>query len=382
MMELSVLFVRRRRTARACSLALLVWLTGTAEGWQPPSRPAPSPNDCVAVYQGALGKQGAVTDYQAGASIDCARPGNTTPYGAGAAFTASDAVQDGTPCTIMYYAPVKFQNLPKYIHAVWTSPFGTAGAANLDPSSSGDVVSTSGATAATNDVFAVYSRSGLFQAQQCQPSGAWGDFCQLGAPGPNPDPCILAQPHRIVPADSPPPPIEPYIASVVRDLKTSAGTVHSLPSPNGLVNLPTCFWIDEMGVPAERDLNLVLSGPPDGSGRRIFYTYLIRVFFAGVDWAFDDPFGNDQIQPHPACGQHPQLTAHSYQMISEKHSEDGFYHITATEKYQVTVDLYWDDTYGPHHQAVDPGVPLPITVSPPQPYEQYVGQVEAIPMTG
>jgi hypothetical protein len=342
----------------------------------------PSPNDCIAVYQGTLGKQGTLTDYQAGASIGCGRPGNTTPYGAGSAFIQSDAVQDGSPCTILYYAPVRFQNLPGYIHAAWTSPIGIGGAANIDPNSTGDVVSAAGATAATNDVFAVYSRTGTFQAAQCQPSGAWGDFCQLGAPGPDPDPCILTQPHVIVPADSPPPPVAPYIANVVRDLQTAPGSVHSLPSPNGLVNLPTCFWIDEMAVPAERDLTLVLPGPPDPSGRRIFYTYLIRVFFAGVDWNFDDPFGNDQVQPHPACGQHPQLTAHSYQMISEKRSADGFYHIAPTEKYQVTVDLYWDDTYGPHHRAVDPGIQLPITVSPPQAYSQFVGQVEAIPVSG
>lgn len=349
---------------------------------KPPGAPAPSPTDCVAVYQGALGQQGALTDYQAGASIDCGRPGNTAPYGAGSAFTQAAAVPDGTPCTILYYAPVTFQNLPRYIHATWTSPIGAGGAASLDPNSSGDVVSAAGVTAATNDVFAVYAQQGIYQAQQCQPNGAWGDFCQLGAPAPNPDPCILTQPHVIVPASSPPPSVAPYIAGVVRDLETAPGTVHSLPSPNGLVNLPTCFWIDDMAVPAERDLSMVLPGPPDASGRRIFYTYLIRVFFAGVDWNFDDPFGNDQVQPHPACGQHPQLTAHSYSMISEKHSSDGFYHVSATEKYQVTVDLYWDDTYGPHHRAVDPGIVLPITVAPPEPYDQYVGQVEAIPMTG
>jgi hypothetical protein len=343
---------------------------------------APSPGDCVPVYQGTLAQQGTTADYQAGSAVNCARPGNTTPYGANSAFTSSGAVQDGTPCQILYYAPVTFQNLPTVIHAVWTSPVGNQGSANIDPNSAGDVVSAAGTTAATNDVFAVYSRTGLFQGGQCQPDGAWLDFCQLGAPGPNPDPCILAQPHVITPVQSPPPSVAPYIAGVVRDLRTSAGTVHSLPSPNGLVNLPTCFWIDDMGVPAERDLSLVLPGPPDGSGRRIFYTYLIRVFFAGVDWTFDDPFGDGQVQPNPACGQHPQLTAHSYPMISEKWSSDGFYHVSASEKYQVTVDLYWDDTYGPHHRAVDPGVPLPITVSPPQPYDQYVGQVEAIPVSG
>ncbi len=351
--------------------------------WETPiGPPPPSPNDCRAVYQGSLSPQGTLADYHAGAGIDCGRPGNTAPYGAGSPYTASDAVPDGTPCTILYYAPVKFQNFPRYIHAAWTSPIGSAGAANIDPNSTGDVVSAAGATAATNDVFAVYSRSGTYQSQQCQANDVWGDYCRLGEPGPNPDPCILTQPHRIVPADSPPPAIAPYIANVVSDLRTSAGTVHSLPSPNGLVNLPTCFWIDDMGVPAERDLSLVLPGPPDSSGRRIYYTYLVRVFFAGIDWRFDDPFGNGEVHPHPACGQHPQLTAHSFQMISEKHSADSFYHVTATEKYQVTVDLYWDDTYGPHHRVVDPGIPLPITVSPPQPYNQYVGQVEAIPMGG
>jgi hypothetical protein len=347
-----------------------------------PNQPPPSPNDCRPVYQGSLGQQGSLADYRAGAGIDCARPGNTAPYGAGAPFTASDAVQDGTPCHTIYYAPVRFQNLPSYIHASWTSPAGAGGAANLNPNSTGDVVSAAGATAATNDVFAVYQRPGTFQGGQCQPSGAWVDFCQLGEPAPNPDPCILTQPHRIVPADSPPPPVAPYIAGVVRDLRASAGAVRSLPSPNGLVNLPTCFWIEGIGVPDERDLTLVLPGPPDGSGRRIFYTYLVRVFFAGVDWNFDDPFGNGQVRPHPACGQHTQLTAHSYQMISEKRSPDGMYHVGATEKYQVTVDLYWDDTYGPHHRTVDPGVPLPVTISPPQPYDQYVGQVEAIPFAG
>jgi hypothetical protein len=346
-----------------------------------PTAPPPSPNDCIVVYQGSLGQQGALADYHAAAGINCGRPGNTAPYGAGAAYTASNPVADGTPCTTLYYAPVKFQNFPAYIHASWTSPGGPGGASNLDPNSSGDVVSAAGATAATNDVFAVYSRQGTYQGGQCQTSGAWLDFCQLGAPGPDPDPCILTQPHVIVPADSPPPPIGPYVANVVRDLQASPGTVHSLPSPNGLVNLPTCFWIDNIAVPDERDRTLVLPGPPDSSGRRIYYTYLIRVFFAGVDWNFDDPFGNEQVLPHPACGQHPQLTAHSYQMISEKASPDGLYHITASEKYQVTVDLYWDDTYGPHHQPVDPGIPLPITISPPQAYNQYVGQVEGIPMT-
>lgn len=363
-------------------LAALVAAPITAEAWEAPQGTTqPSPRDCEIVYEGIPAKGPRLVIYQAGATIRCIRTGNTAPYGGGSAYSVSDPVPDGTPCQILYYAPVTFQNLPTYIHGTWKPPAGGDGSVRIDPNSSGSVVSAAGVLAATYDVFVLYVQRGSSQGGQCQASGGWQDFCQLGTIAmPNPDPCILAQPHRITRAESPPPPVGPYIARVIAELKAQTGTMNSLPSPNGLVNLPTCFWLDGIGVPDERDLTMVLPGPPDGSNRRIYYTYLVRIFFAGVDWNFDDPYGNDQVQPHPACGQHPQITAHSYQMISEKHSPDGFYHVAATEKYQVTVEIYWDDSYGPHHSAIDPGVPLPITISPPGPYNQYVGQVEAIPI--
>src|SRR5262249_61946323 len=103
------------------------------------------------------------------------------------------------------------------------------------------------------------------------------------APAPRPDPCTPPQPHILAPPASPPPAVGPYVASVVRDIIAQAGSLHSMPSPNGLVNLPTCFWIEGIGVPDERDFTLVLPGPPDPSNRRIYYTYLIRVIFSRID---------------------------------------------------------------------------------------------------
>src|SRR6266487_612353 len=365
------------------AIVILATTNSSAAAWDLSGQQSPpSPSDCVAVYMGSANVKGDVADYQAGSSIHCGRPGNNVPYGGGSPATSTDAVPDGSPCILLYDAPVTFQNFPTYIRARWQSPAGGTGSASIDPNSNGDVVSAAGVPAATNDVFAVYSRRGTFQGAQCETSGGWQDFCQLGEPAPSPDPCILTRPHRIVPADSPPPGIGPYVARVVRDLRAQAGTVRSLPAPRGLVNLPTCFWIEGIGVPDERDFTMVLPGPPDGSNRRIYYTYLVRVFFAGVEWNFDDPLDNAQVLPHSACGEHPLITAHAYQMISEKRSADGYYHVTAAEKYQVTVDLYWDDTYGPHHQVVDPGVPLPLIVSPAGPYNQWIGQVEGIPMGG
>jgi hypothetical protein len=371
----------------AAVIALLA-AQSPAYAWEPPKGAGqPSPNDCIADYAGSLASSTGLADYKSGAQIHCGRPGNTAPYG-GNVFTSSAPAPDGSPCQVLYYAPVKFQNLPTHIYATWQSPVGVPGSANISPYSYGLLLDTVGGSAAENDVFVVFVQSGKYQAGQCQSEGGWDDYCAAFQSGTAVDPCIYARPHiyirphTITPAQSPPPAPRPYVARVVGDLKARAGTLASLPSPNGLVNLPTCFWIDDIAVPDERDFTMVLPGPPDDTNRRIYYTYLIRVFFAGVDWNFDDPFGNDQVLPHPACGQRPQMTAHSYQMISEKHSADGYYHVSATEKYQVTVDLYWDDSYGTHHQGVDPGVPLPITVSPAGPYNQYVGQVEGIPVSG
>src|SRR5262249_32205723 len=194
-----------------------------------------------------------------------------------------DPVPDGAPCYVVFYAPVTFQNLPTYIRATWKSPMGPSESAKVDPNSYGSVVSATGVTAATNDVFALFRQNGTYQNQQCQASG-FASYCShLAPPAPNPAPCTLPHPPLILPANSPAPSVAPYVASVVRDIKAQPGTLHSMPSPNGLVNLPTCFWIEGIGVPDERDFTLVLPGPPDPSNRRIFYTYLIRVIFSRID---------------------------------------------------------------------------------------------------
>src|SRR5215472_1704032 len=266
----------RRLTAIAAVAAIWLVSNAPAQAGDQFGQLPPAPTDCRVIYDGSSSGQGKLLELHGQATINCDRVGNTSPYGGGNAYTTSDAVPDGTPCFVVFYAPVTFQNLPAYIRATWKSPNGDSWATNIDPNSYGHLLSAAGVPAATNDVFALFRQNGTFQNQQCQTVGAWVDYCQLGAPGPNPDPCILLQPHRIVPADSLPPSIAPYVANVVRDIKAQAGSLHSLPSPNGLVNLPTCFWIDGIGVPDERDFTLVLPGPPDPSNRRIYYTYLIR----------------------------------------------------------------------------------------------------------
>src|SRR5215472_5572843 len=107
----------RRLTALSLALVLSLGAVRSAVAVdQPPGAPAPSPDDCAVVYQGSVASQGAVADYRAGAAIDCGRPGNTAPYGAASPYTAALAAPSGLPCTLLFYAPVRFQDFPRYIH--------------------------------------------------------------------------------------------------------------------------------------------------------------------------------------------------------------------------------------------------------------------------
>ena len=289
-------------------------------------------------------------------------------------------VANGTACQVQYDASVTFQDLPGYMTASWSSPTGVGRELHLWPYSNGPLVSTAAVKASNSSVYAVYAREGSYQNNDCQPTGPWKSLCWEG--GGTEDPCTFTEPYPITRATSPPPSVRPYLDQVMAELKAQPGTINSLPNPKGIVNLPTCFWLDSVGIPDEQNYLLVLAGPPDPSGRQIFYTYLIRLFFGGVQWNFDDPLGNAETAPHPACGQHPQLTAHNYQTISEKRgNDDGTYHVTARELYQLTVDMYWADSYTTHHEPVDPGVPLPITIPTDPAYHQFIGQVEGIPVS-
>jgi hypothetical protein len=361
-------------------LALIVSTDGgvASAGENPLRNHQSAPTDCPFVYQRELIQQQTLVKY--GFVVKCGRDGSDGPY-AGGPNLQKVVHTDGTACQVEYDASVTFQDSPGFISATWSSPTGLSSHLRLGPYSNGVVVSTAAIKASNSTVYAAYARNGTYQNNDCQLQGGWRSLCWEGGGTPQ-DPCTYSVPYSITRANSPPPSIAPYVAQVMAELKAEAGTINSLPNPKGLVNLPTCFWVDNIGVPDEQDYGLVMAGPPDPSGRQIFYTYLIRLFFSGIDWNFDDPLGNAETAPHPACGQHPQLTAHNYQTISEKRgNDDGTYHVTAREKYQITVDMYWADSYRTNHEPVDPGVKLPIVISTDPAYHQFIGQVEGIPVS-
>jgi len=84
--------------------------------------------------------------------------------------------------------------------------------------------------------------------------------------------------------------------------------------------------------------------------------------------------------PPPCQGQN-LVTAHQYAQISDERNADGKYHVTATERYSISVVVYWYDSDGPHGPVtVDPGVSAPTLTT--NAYPQYVGQVEGVPIGG
>lgn len=85
-----------------------------------------------------------------------------------------------------------------------------------------------------------------------------------------------------------------------------------LPTPDrGLVNLAQCFWLVGMAVPAGRASLLLLPGQPDGTGRQLYYNFLISVALGGFEWDFGDG-DHSSVAPPPVCGTPEGLVAHQY----------------------------------------------------------------------
>jgi hypothetical protein len=191
--------------------------------------------------------------------------------------------------------------------------------------------------------------------------------------------CFTWVGDNITPAASPPQAWGPFFNVAFGRLSGEAGTIHSAPARTAVVNTRTCFWVEGMGIPAERDLVLTLAGAPDATGRQIFYTFLARIQFLRLAWQFDDPAGNVELPVPTECQGHQMATSHIYPQISDGRNGDNTYHVSVTEQYSITVQAFWNDAFGTHGPIdVDPGVPAP-SISPTM-LAQPVGQIEGIPI--
>jgi hypothetical protein len=318
-------------------------------------------------------------------SLQCFRPGaqSFTSTASRAPETQRlDQPTQGAPCANITYNPVSFSESNQgIVKASYSFMGGTNGASvGLQPD---EMVK-----AATYDALVADAQTGTYQpvnpsdpasALHCNLDPGFKDYCPTG--GGIGTFCYIWVLHGITPGTAPIPAIAPYLGDVVKSIHAGGGTIGSAPSQTGVVNTKQCFWIDGMGIPAERDLVLIVPSNADASGRQIFYTFLVRIQYQGVEWHFDDPFSNVEVQPPPDCSGRAVMTAHYYRQISDDVNPDHRYHVTAIEHYSITAQVSWVDSDGPHPlQTVDPGVTAP-AISPTG-LAQYVGQVEGVPVGG
>jgi hypothetical protein len=319
-------------------------------------------------------------------TLTCFRPGGPTRFGTNVApqnvQVREAQPQVGDPCQNIDYHPVTFSEDTGGNPAAHFAIFGSASEGTL-PLTADDA-----AMMGTHDAFVSDTQLGTYQLTNpadptslaCQLNPTFHFFCPAtGVVGP--PVCYTWVLHPLAPAVPDPVSLKPFFGDEIGQLQAQAGVVGSAPAQRAVVNTPTCFWIDSMGIQNERDLTLVLAGPPDVSGRQIFYTFFARIVFQGVSWVFDTTTGDtSQVAVPSQCPVHPQEVAHQYTRISDG-LPGGKYEVSATENYSISVTVYWIDSAGAHGPVpVDPGVAAPQLT--PGHLFQYVGQIEGVPLSG
>jgi hypothetical protein len=343
-----------------------------------------TPNPGCPIVKGVPSNLGQVLEFTG--SLSCFRPGGSSGAQFGQNVAPGNTQQRlaapslGDPCRNTFTYNVRFTN-DTAGNAQARFAFAGGAAAGSFPLSDANA-----AMMGTHDAYITDVQLGTYEPSvatdpnsplTCQINPTFHYFCP--ATGALDEFCYTWVLHPILPGSSPPQAWGPFFAQRFGSVGGAAGTIGSAPETKGVVNTPVCFWIDGMGIPVEQDLQLTLPGAPDASGRQVFYTFLARIRFQGVDWNFDDPAGNAQVPPPSACLGRPQVVAHTYPQISDGRNGDNTYHVTAVERYSITVDAFWVDSDGAHGPiGVPPGVDTPNLF--PTERSQFVGQVEGIPI--
>lgn len=257
--------------------------------------------------------------------------------------------------------------------------------------------------AAGNQLYIPFEHAGTFgPGGVCLPNGPGG--WDNGCAGPvKTDPIVMLtglsseQCLHIVPDEAagnglPPGVIGPQLVTLEGQVSglIDAGTLSSLPLGAGLVNVPECFFINNMNTPQNQQFQIVIPSDPDALGRRIFYVFVISVTNAGITWDFGDSSGDTTGQQPPLDCSVPAAaaqvsTAHVYQRYSDG-LPGGVFAVRAVEHYTIGVTEMWIDARqpGPHTIPVDlAALGVPATIDKPIPaggaaYPQRIIQEEGV----
>lgn len=196
-------------------------------------------------------------------------------------------------------------------------------------------------------------------------------------------------------ANPPDPMSVPEIKNRLADIKnrTDAGEVGTSPADptRQFVNLPSCFWVN--GVQPQTTFEVTIDGPPNSEGRGLTYVYRVTVGLQGVHWDYGDgaTWDGDAGRPYDSSG--TCTNPHTYSKVSaignpgavpcpagypHPSSDDGCYHVQASERYSVSAVAYWNDNSG-DYRGHPMGAQVPFTI-PAVDTHVRVLQIEGIPI--
>jgi hypothetical protein len=310
---------------------------------------------------------------------------------------------DGTPCTMRALQPVSLSIAGVDITAAWHDPDGQAAGDIWDDTKYADIyvpgrMHLYGHQSGTHDILVPYQyQNGTYKDGRCQ-GGKWVEVqsptsstqCEersdsLYIPQGS---CAIGPTHLPAPVIDPTQP-PPDVLSLMGQIQAQIayGQVHSRPDNigpvQGLVNLPTFFWMTGIDGNLHRQFEIVSPGPADGSGRRIVYQYVIDVRLNGITWNFGD--GTTATSQGPGSEAQPAVS-HSYSTISQRGcracGSTGLgtaYRVSAAAHYGIEANVVWNNGAGDHSEAV-PGATRTFD-APPQLEDLFVGQIEGVPGT-
>jgi hypothetical protein len=402
---------RRTTLALACALCLALITLADAV----PARAATSPpaaGSCGSyAYLGTFPQGPHLARLQGGASIQCSVPvgqqGTVAAGGGGSAVSHPD----GTTCIQHQDVPITFNVNDNHYHATWVDPqTGQTLASDfegVDGFQAIDRIYFVAPLLGNNFVTIPYERRGTYQANQCVPNQPAGDpnnhwiaqmrnsqYCGQTTDSQNSampvNVCIDL--HQHIPTPGAPPGFGFNIIDIQGQLQRDiqGGGIHSAPRDQGVVNVPTLFWIE--GATAVQPVTYVLyvPTPPDATGRLIVYQYILEVNPPTVQWHFGDGGSGpgSGVGGSYYAGGIPSA-AHPYTTISQRgcHVSGGAcdaggtkYQVTADLNYTVNVRLAWFDGVAEHAGALPAGMQqLTVTVHP-TPEDLFMGQVEGVPV--
>jgi hypothetical protein len=349
----------------------------------------------------AASTPGTAVPVTTGANVVCVTPesGGGGSFGPPGKQTFQTGGTPGQPCTAVVWEPLELTLSPGgQMLIFWPDPsFNGNGSTTPEPQDLARIIAENPKTffeqAGTTDFFMPFTLNGKWDASgsNCvpkDPNDPQASFQEICNTVPIALACLGQTGHPIT--GTPPGIGAPGLINLRNQIVQliRPGTITTLPAQPapGVVNLPTCFFIDGANIAGqdvnqEQDFQMVLLGPPDASGRQVFFIYLVQLQKTGVTWDFGDGSSDPTPGLDPQClgrSNAPLQFSHTYL----RYSPPAGFAVTAHETFSLNVTVFWDDSNGqPNTETLPPLPGIDVQPGPAAGFSKVIVQEEGVPVT-